>query len=87
MPILVALCDKCNSDFETIQSYKVPLPPCPTCGGETRHGLGNVSARFGLGFARDGYISVGKNAKAAIAKGKDEASRGPQRGRKAINGF
>ena len=87
MPILTYLCDACGSDHEEITRHSAPCPACPKCGGATRHGVGRVSARFGVGFARDGYISVGPKMKEALKRSADEASRGPKRKQTAAHGF
>ena len=50
MPIYDLRCtsDECTAagcDFEVIQSFTAPLPPCPACGAPTR----KIPATFGIG--------------------------------------
>ncbi len=47
MPMYEFQCTKCAKEFEALQSYKEPNPPCPGCAGwDTRRLISATNVQF-----------------------------------------
>jgi len=56
MPLYGWKCQKCNHEFEIIQTMNEPKPLCPECQGRVEKQIGRTSFKLkGPGWSATGY--------------------------------
>lgn len=76
MPVYSFACHTCFHEFENLQSFKDPMPPCPECGGSTWRTITYVPgvSLKGVGWSQDNY-SVTDQGNAAVSDKADKGTR------------